>query len=302
MVISVPGHRLDGDERRQRDHRVGRPAADIDVADVGGLSAVVGLGLDVDAVEPPEAVEVVHVGAAHRRRHGLEDLVHGHAERARLFPVELDLHLGIRGIERGEEGGELGPLASRRQEGARLGAELVHAQGAAPILKKEVEARRSAEAGDGGNVEGKGDRFRDLRELALQGGHEALHVQRLALPLFPRLEAHEDGPEVRLIGVGDDAVAADRLVRLDALQLREDLFDLAQHGARPLERGGRRQLHVDAEDALVLLGDEAGRQGPPEQADSDHHDPHEQDREYRAPHEQSGHADVAVGRRARTPC
>ena len=161
-------HRRDRDERRERDHRVGRLAADVDLADVLGLPAVVGLGLDVDAVEPAEPVEVVHVAAAERRRHRLEHLVDGHAERARLLAVELDLDLGIVRIERGEEVAELRPLARRRQERARLRAELLHGQRAAPVLEQELEARRRAEAGDGRDVEREDDRLGDLRELPLQ--------------------------------------------------------------------------------------------------------------------------------------
>ena len=94
-------------------------------------------------------------------------------------------------------------------------------------------------------------------------------VQLGAVPLVPRLEADEDRAEVRLVGAGDDAVAADRLVGLDALGLAEDLLDLREHRARALERRGRRQRDVDAEDALVLLGDEAGGQRAAEEAGAD---------------------------------
>ncbi len=272
-MISVPGRRRDGDERRERDHRVGRLAADVDVTDVRRLPAVVGLGLDVDPVETSEAVEVVHVGAAHRRRHRLEHLVHGHTERARLLAIELDPDLRIGGIERREERGELGPLPRGRQEVARLGAELLDAQRAAPVLKQEVEARRRAEAGDGRDVERERDRLRNRRQLHRHAAHDAEHVERLAVPLLPRLETHEDTPEVRLVGAGDRAVAADRLERLDAVDLLEHLLDLAEHRARPLERGARRELHVDAEEPLVLVGNEPGRQRATQDRDPrDHHD------------------------------
>ena len=89
------------------------------------------------------------------------------------------------------------------------------------------------------------------------------------MPLLPRLESDEDAPEVRLVGAGDGAVPADRLVRVDAFDLGEDRLDLAQHGARPLERGRGRELHVDAEQPLIFVGDEAGRQRATEEADAD---------------------------------
>src|SRR5262249_37213016 len=149
-------------------------------------------------------------------------------ERARLLAVELDLYLGIRRIERGEDGGELWTLARRRQEGACVDAELIHAQGPAAVLEQEVEASRRAEAGDGRDVERKRDRLRDRRQLPLHLAHDAEHVQRIAVPLLPGLEPDEDAPEVRLVGGGDGPVPADRRVRLDALGLRQDLLDFAQ--------------------------------------------------------------------------
>ena len=69
-----------------------------------------------------------------------------------------------------------------------------------------------------------------------------LHVQRRRRALLPRLQADEDRAEVRLVGAGDDAVAADRLVGLDAVRLAEDL-------PRPC-----------ASTALVRSSEDAGRQ------------------------------------------
>src|SRR2546427_2498935 len=40
--------------------------------------------------------------------------------------------------------------------------------------------------------------------------------------------ADEDAAEVRLVGAGDSAVPADRLIRIDGLDLRQDLLDLAK--------------------------------------------------------------------------
>ena len=117
-------------------------------------------------------------------------------------------------------------------------------------------------------------------------------MQRLLVALLPRLEADEDAAEVRLVGAGDGAIPADRLIRIDGLDLRQDLLDLAQHRAGPLERGRRWELDGHPEQTLILVGDEAGWYPAPEEADSDHHDPDEQDRHHRAPDEQAGHADV----------
>ena len=50
-----------------------------------------------------------------------------------------------------------------------------------------------------------------------------------AVTLFPRLQADEDRAEVRLVGAGDHAVAADGRERVDAFGLGQDLLDLGQH-------------------------------------------------------------------------
>ena len=119
--------RGDGNQRRERDHRVGGAAAHIDITDVFGLAAVVGLGLHVDAEQAAETVEVVDVAAAHARRQRLKRFVDRHAELARLLAVEIHLDLGVVRVERGEEVAELRPLARRVHELAGVVAELLHA-------------------------------------------------------------------------------------------------------------------------------------------------------------------------------
>src|SRR4029078_5422535 len=84
-------------ESSERDHRVGGAATDINVADVFGLAAVVGLGLHIDAEQTAETVEVIHVGAAHACGQGLKDLVDRHNALQRTLLVEVDLHLRITG-------------------------------------------------------------------------------------------------------------------------------------------------------------------------------------------------------------
>ena len=294
-------HRRDRHERRERDHGPAGPAADVHVSDVRGLAAVVGLGLDVDAEEAAEPVEVVDVAAAEHRRHRLEHLVDGHAERARLLAVELHLHLGIVRVEGREEIGQLGPLARLREELARLGPELLHRERAAPVLEQELEPRRCAEPRDGRDVEREDDRLGDLRELRLQAGHDRLDVQGGVLALLPGLEANEDGPEVRLVGARDDAIAADRREGVDAGGLGDDLLDLGEHGTRALEGRSGRELDVDAVKPLVLVRDESRRERAAEEAGADGHRGDEQDRHHRPAHEQMGDPDVAVGRPVEHP-
>ena len=211
--------RGDGHERAERDHVARGRAADVDLADVVGLAPEVRLRLHVHAKEAAEPVEVVHVAAAQAGGERLEGLVDGDAELARLLAVELHLDLGIARIERGEEVADLRPLARRLLELAAQLAETVDAQAAAPVLEEEVEAGGGAEARDGGDVEREDDRLGDGGDLGGDAAHEPAHVHRVAVAFRPGLQPDEDRPEVGLVGAGDDAEAADRLVGLHTLGL-----------------------------------------------------------------------------------
>ena len=138
--------------------------------------------------------------------------------------------------------------------------------------------------------------FRSSGELALERGHHAAHVQRVRVARLPWLEPDEERAEVRLERAGQDPVAADRVVGVHPVGLRQDLLDPGQDPARALERGSRRELHVDREDALVLLGHEAGGQHAAEEPGAHDHGCDEHDRQPRAAHQEAADADVA-GRR-----
>ena len=198
-------------------------------------------------------------------------------------------------IERGEQVAQLRPLTGGGEILPRLGSELLDGQGAAPVLEQELEARRGPESGDGRDVERKDDRLGDGGELLLQPGHDPPHVQRRPVALLPGLEADEDGAEVRLVGVCDEAEAADRREGIHARGRGNDLLDPREHRAGSLQRGPWWQLHVDAEKSLVLLGDEAGRQLAADQAGAQDDHAHQHDRQHGAPHQDARHADVATG-------
>ena len=85
-----------------------------------GLAAVLGLGLEEHLPLAPEAVEVVHVGAAHE---GLErgvDRAQVDALLERLVAVHVGEDLRHRGAERAEHALELGPLARGLEEALRV--------------------------------------------------------------------------------------------------------------------------------------------------------------------------------------
>src|SRR5437763_1454592 len=79
-----------------------------------------------------------------------------------------------------------------------------------PVLEQEFEARGGAKARDGRDVERKHDRLGNRDELPLQGRENSPDVQRGPVALLPRLEPDENGAEVRLVGVRDEAEPADR--------------------------------------------------------------------------------------------
>ena len=55
----------------------------------------------------------------------------------------------------------------------------------------------------------------DRSELFLQSGHDSFHVQRFTMTFFPGFQTREKGTVVWLVGIGNNSIAADRLVRLD---------------------------------------------------------------------------------------
>ena len=129
------------------DSGTGWPAgvAHVELADVLGLRAELALGLHVDLPDAPEAVEVVHEGAAHERLQRLVDRREVDALLEHLVPVDVGEELRHAREQRGEEQGELGPLARRREELRRvLGQERGVLAGA--VLEHERDAAGGADA------------------------------------------------------------------------------------------------------------------------------------------------------------
>ena len=132
----------------------------------------------------------------------------------------------IAGIEGGEEIGQFGPLSRGLEKLAGKVAELLHAERAAAILQQEVKTGRGAKAGDRRNVEGKDDRLGNVRHLPLHISHDAAHMERVGMALFPGLHTDENRAEVGLIGARHHAVAANGRERVDPFGLGQDLLDL----------------------------------------------------------------------------
>ncbi len=120
-------------------------------------------------------------------------------------------------------------------------------------------------------------------------------VDLLALgnPLAPRRQRDEYRAEVGRRGARERVEAAEQVEPGDAGRLQEDLLDLVRHGVGALDRGALGQLEADDEIALVLVGDERGRDRAEE-----HHGGDEQHRENAehdaAAREQRAHALVVA--------
>ena len=89
--------------------------------------------------------------------------------------------------------------------------------------------------------------------------HDAFNVQRFAVSFLPRFQPSEERAVVRLVGVGNNAITTDGLIRIDAFGLGQNVFNLLEHFAGALERSAGRELNIDSENALVLIGDESCR-------------------------------------------
>ena len=86
-------------------------------------------------------------------------------------------------------------------------------------------------------------------------------------PLVPGLERDEEEGGVGGRGAREQAEAVDGGdERARPCVSFSMLLDLPRDLVRALERRGVGELHVHEQEALVLLGDEAGRQAPPEAA------------------------------------
>src|SRR5215510_2363093 len=97
------------------------------MADVFRLEAALRLRLSINAIELAEAIEIVHIRAAHGGRHRLEDVIDRHAERAGFFAIKIDFNLRIIRIERSEDVAEFRTLPRGSEELSSLISQLIDA-------------------------------------------------------------------------------------------------------------------------------------------------------------------------------
>ena len=115
------------------------------------------------------------------------------------------------------------------------------------------------------------------------------------MALVPRFEPDEDRTKVRLIRARDGAIAADRLIRLDAFGLAQNLFDLLEHFAGARERSAGRELNVDAQDPLIFIRYESRLDAPGKETGPDNDCDHDSNRDDSTADKQSRGAHIAIG-------
>jgi hypothetical protein len=209
-------------------------------------------------IEEAEADEALLVRAPDHEVEVLHGLADRDALLHRLLVVDDELVLRVVGRVEGEEAGQLGALAQRRHELLVDAVELVVVGAAGLLEHTERHAAGRAVAGHRGRLEELDDRADVLR--ALLELRDDL-VDRL-VALGPVLQVDEAGPGVGGAPLGEDLVAGEGRDGRHLGHLPGDV--LQRHGDRvgALERGARRGLDDRVDDALVLVGDEAGTGAP----------------------------------------
>ncbi len=259
--------------------------------------AVRRVGLHVDAVRLAAQVEVVDVDRAQVDLHGVEDVGQRDAQAERLGAVDVDLFgrlvVAERRVDAVEAAGRRVGRADDRVRGAqqRLDA-LVGA-----VLQLEREAALEAQARH---------RRRHDRERLRAGIEEQplvdpvehrRHRVRGTRPLAPRLEADEHR---RLVVAGaGEAEAGDVEDVGDLRLLVQDGLDVALDAVGVVERDAFARLHRDDREALVLVGNETGRDVRVGAARHDQRDREADQHEAAPAHDRGQQPAVAAARRRR---
>ena len=135
---------------------------------------------------------------------------------------------------------------------------------AAAVLQPEREAALRAETGNRRGHHRKGRRFgHGLTQTRVERVDDRADVEAGAA-LIPRLEADEVERVVARRHAGQKAEAGNRDEVCDAVSLQQRLIDFARDRVRALQRGGRRQLHVEQHVSIVLVGNETRRKAAAE--------------------------------------
>ena len=207
------------------------------------------IGLHLHAEGAAELVEVVHVERRHGARERVEHVLHRHAERDGLLPIDLDSELRHRRAVEGVDAGELRVL---RERGHELLCRLVEPCRIriAASLQVDLEAARRADAADRRRIES--ERQAVAQAAALLHDVARDELGGVGAALVPFLERHEHGGGIALVAAADQIEADDADGVLHAAVRGNDLHHVVGHLARALERRAVGELQRGEDVARAL--------------------------------------------------
>ncbi|KWT85151.1 hypothetical protein APY03_3954 [Variovorax sp. WDL1] len=276
-------------------HHLARGGAHLQQADVLRPGAVRRIRLHPHAVGPAELVEVVRIQAAQVDLHGVEDVLHRHAELARLGAVDVRVELRHIDLPAGEHAGQLRRLHRLAHESLHCSVHCLVAH-RAPVLQLELEATGGAQALHGRRREHDDEGVLDLGELRVELLGDSAPALVGPLALIERLEHCKGDAGVRAVGEAVDRQAREGQRPFDVRVLRHDVAHAADHLVRAVQRGAVGQLGKADQVLLVLARHEAVGHGL-EQAEGQADQREVQRHHQRLARQHPAHA-AAVGLRA----
>jgi len=246
----------DTDECRERNHvpfRVSR----VEEAEGVFVLAIGRLRLDVNLVETPKAIEIVHVGSAQERAYRRIHFLQGHAELEYLGVVDVEEDLGRVRPEETARPADLGSLHRRPGKVLQLFFQIGRIIPPS-VLNHHRETGPGTETRNGRRSEHECIGLHDIRrETGVDSPDEFPRVILCIGPYIPILQLQKDEARIGLYRSRDEIEARDRHHILDRIEARNDLRDVLHHPVGTLEGAGVGQTHSAHHVALILLGHEA---------------------------------------------
>ena len=268
-TLDIPGTRrvVRRSERSDRNHHTARSADEKEVQ-VVALRTVGSLGLDVNAVDAVEHIEVIDVDRPRKGLHRREDVGHRYTQQLRLVAVDVEIELrnvALHGRCQPREFGTLRSIVHQRVDGMLQ----ILIGRIAPRFEHHLETARVAQAGNHSRRREIYLAFGVTREI---GAHTLHHgAQPLGVAVAPRFEDHGQ-LAARLVGTHAGTGTRDVEHVLYVGVGHQELHRAVGHLAGTFDRRPLGQLQFDGEVALVFLRHETLRHEPVHQPDADQHD------------------------------
>ena len=250
----------DTGQSSHRDHAALRVAyaQPLHIVDVIAILAV---GLYDNLPRPAKAIEVIDIAGTQIGLQCAEDISELHSLTQAFLAIDIHKQLRRIGLINRKQAGQLGVLIGLFHD--VVGLLLQHFQTAVAVFDHQFEAAGTPQAGDGGGRKDVDERLGNLSRVAFsQCCKDLIATESFAFSIGEILQDDEHRTEVGAVGTQHERVTSDGVDVLDAGGLHRDLFDTRDDVTRS-SRGGRiGQLNAGQEIALVLTGNEAGRQLP----------------------------------------